>query len=268
MTKEETGSGPIRARNRPRIVGDTTLDRPNSGALGTVQAGSARAAAIVEPHRRLNEKLNTVSHGIGVVLAVIGLIALLEASKGQPMKVLAFSIYGATMIALYSSSTALHLFHFSVRAKRFLRRLDHVAIYLFIAGTHTPLCAITLGDNTGWALLGVVWTFAFFGVVFKLFYLDAPRWLSTTTYLAVGWLALLLLWPLSQVLPTRALTWLIIGGALYTLGSLMFLFRRPNPFPGRLGYHELWHFTVLAASGCHFYIMLEYVARQPVPNAF
>lgn len=227
-----------------------------------LHAASGRPAALGKPAHTvtLNETLNSLSHGIGAILAVAGVAMLLRKVGGDATKLAAFAVYGATMIALYTTSTALHLCTVSYRTRRFLRRLDHTAIYLFIAGTHTPLCVITLDDATGWALLGTVWTFATAGIFLKLFYLDCPCWLSVLTYWATGWLAVLLLWPLSEALSLKAVGWLVLGGAFYFAGSLVYTFRRPNPIPGRFGHHEIWHMAVLAGSACHFWLMWRYVA--------
>lgn len=240
-------------------MGEQILERPKAARLEN-RVLALPLVREVSPQSLLNEPLNSVSHGIGALLSLIGAYLLLQAAAGNSLKIMAFSTYGGTMVALYLSSTALHSYHVSSATRRLLRRLDHVAIYLFIAGTNTPLCTITLGDRYGWALLMTVWTCAAAGVLFKLLFLDAPRWLSTTTYLATGWLAVLLLWPLSQVMPLAAIAWLVLGGAFYTTGSLIYMLRKPNPLPGRIGHHEIWHFCVLAGSACHFYLMFAFVA--------
>ena len=236
----------------------------NEAALGPSRAATSDGQPVVTGlrsiGRRLNEPLNVISHGAGVVLAAVGMNALLQRAGDDPIQAISFLVYGMTMVLLYASSTALHLFRVPRRWYRHLRRMDHAAIYLFIAGTHTPLCTITLGDPYGWPLLATVWAFATAGVLFKLVYLDAPRWLSTISYLATGWMALFLIWPLSEALPGPALVWLLTGGLCYTAGSLIFLFKKPNPLP-YLGHHEIWHLCVLAGSACHFYMIWHYVAQ-------
>ena len=259
---EASCSLPIRKRISRTPLGQRTLEQTGSSSLSKTATPTENSTYEVEARTRHqhNELVNSVTHGIGAILAVIGFFALLERTNSDTMKTIAFVLYGGTMIVLYLASTALHSYHIPSRTRRILRRLDHVAIYLYIAGTHTPLCLITLGDQYGWALLGTVWTLAGAGVLFKLFYLDASRWLSMATYLATGWIAVLLLWPLSQVMPGEAIFWLVLGGFFYTVGSMIYLLRRPNPWPGKFAHHEIWHCAVLAGSACHYYMMLEFVA--------
>jgi hemolysin III len=146
------------------------------------------------------------------------------------------------------------------RWRRALRTLDHIAIYFLIAGTYTPLALITLKGRLGWTLLAAVWLIALAGIPFKLFYLHAPIWLSTGTYLAMGYLALVAVVPIAHAVSFGGLAWLIAGGLAYTLGAVIYAQQRPDPFPGRFGHHEIWHLLVLTGSGCHFAFMLYHVA--------
>ena len=208
---------------------------------------------------RIREPVNGASHLIGLLLAGAGTILLLRMAK-SPDELVAFGVYGATLILLYSASTLYHTLTVSERPHRALRTLDHIAIYFLIAGTYTPVALITLKGRLGWTLLAAVWLIALAGIPFKLFFLDAPVWLSTGTYLAMGYLALVAVVPIAHAVSSGGLAWLIAGGLAYTIGAVIYARQRPDPFPGRFGHHEIWHLLVLAGSGCHFAFMVYHVA--------
>ena len=208
---------------------------------------------------RIREPFNGVSHLLGLLLAGAGTMVLVQMAQG-PGELVAFGIYGATLILLYGASTLYHTLTLTERPHRALRMLDHIAIYFLIAGTYTPVALIVLKGRLGWMLLVAVWLIALAGIPFKVFYLHAPVWLSTGTYLAMGYLALGAVVPISQAVSFGGLAWLIAGGLAYTIGAVVFARQRPDPFPGRFGHHEIWHLLVLAGSGCHFAFMLYHVA--------
>ncbi len=216
-------------------------------------------------HVRLKEPFNGLSHLAGAFLAVAGLALLvtLAARQATTWHVVSFALFGATMIMLYSASALYHLLPVSRRCQRRLKTLDHIMIFMLIAGTYTPLCLVVLGGAWGWSLFGVTWGLAVLGSVFKLFWIGAPRWLSTTIYLAMGWLCLVVVYPLTQAMPAGGLAWLAGGGACYTLGAVVYATGRPNPWPRVLGSHGLWHLFVLGGTFCHFWVMLRYVMRLP-----
>jgi hemolysin III len=208
---------------------------------------------------RIREPVNGASHLVGLLLASAGTVLLLRMANG-PWRLAAFSVYGATLILLYAVSTLYHTLPVSDRPLRALRTLDHIAIYFLIAGTYTPIALITLHSPLGWALLAAVWLVAVAGIPFKLFFLDAPVWISTATYLAMGYLSLVAVVPLARAVSIPGLLWLVAGGLAYTIGAVIYSRQRPDPFPGRLGHHEIWHLLVLAGSACHFAFMVYHVA--------
>ena len=208
---------------------------------------------------RLREPVNGVSHLVGLVLACASTILLRRLARGTAETV-AFAIYGATLILLYGASTLYHTLHLPERPLRALRTLDHIAIYFLIAGTYTPVAIITLHGTLGWSLLSTVWLIALAGIPFKLFFLDAPVWLSTATYLGMGYLALVAVVPIAQAVPLTGLAWLVAGGIAYTIGAVIYARQRPDPFPGRFGHHEIWHLLVIAGSACHYAFMVYHVA--------
>jgi hemolysin III len=207
---------------------------------------------------RIREPVNGASHLTGLLLAVAGTVLLLRLAQG-PAQVAAFSIYGATLMLLYAASSLYHTLPLSERPLRALRTFDHIAIYFLIAGTYTPIALITLNSRLGWFLLAAVWLIALAGIPFKLFFLDAPVWVSTGTYLAMGYLALVAVVPLTRAVSWSGLLWLISGGAAYTIGAVIYSCRRPDPLPW-FGHHEIWHILVLIGSACHFAFMVYHVA--------
>jgi hemolysin III len=208
---------------------------------------------------RLREPVNGVSHLLGLVLACAGTILLLRLARG-PVDTMAFAIYGATLILLYGASTLYHTLYLPERPLRALRTLDHIAIYFLIAGTYTPVAIITLHSTLGWSLLSAVWIIALAGIPFKLFFLDAPVWLSTATYLGMGYLALLAVVPIAEAVSLTGLAWLVAGGSAYSIGAVIYARQRPDPFPGRFGHHEIWHLLVITGSACHYAFMVYHVA--------
>jgi hemolysin III len=207
---------------------------------------------------RIREPFNGASHLLGLVLACAGTWVLLEWAS-SPSELAAFAIYGASLILLYGISFLYHSLPVSGQPLRLLRTLDHIAIYFLIAGTYTPIGLLTLPGRLGWSLLAAVWLIALAGIPFKVRYLDAPVWISTGTYLAMGYLALVAIVPLARAVSLPGLGWLIAGGAAYTIGAVIYSRRRPDPFPGRFGHHEIWHLLVLAGSACHFAFMAYHV---------
>jgi hemolysin III len=192
----------------------------------------------------LREPFNALSHALGVPLALVGGLALLLiAPRGAWPALLAF---GLSMALLFLASALYHALRVGEKALLWLRRLDHAAIFLFIAGSYTPFLVEGLeGGGRAWAL-GLVWGLALLGVLFRLFFLKAPRLLYTLAYLGLGWLSVLFLPRLDLPLSTFAL--LALGGAFYTLGAVVYAKKRPNPWPDRVGFHGLWHLLVLLGS--------------------
>lgn len=208
---------------------------------------------------RVKEPFSCYSHLLGVLLAIPGLVWLILQSNGEPWHTVGFAIYGTSLILLYSASTLYHWLPLSPRKEDLLRRFDHVAIYMLIAGTYTPMCLVTLRGAWGWSLFGVVWGYALVGAALKLFLPHHPRWLTTALYVGMGWIAVVAVVPLLNTLSVGALTWLLAGGIFYTLGAVIYGVQRPDPFPNVFGFHEIFHIFVLAGSAFHFVFMLRYI---------
>lgn len=201
------------------------------------------------------EKFNSISHLVGAGLAAVGstLLVMLAARLGDPWKVVSFSVYGAMLISLYAVSTLYHSTR--GRAKDVLRKLDYCAIYLLIAGSYTPFALVSLRGPWGWLLLSTVWGLAVLGIAQEVWLARGTRLLSLVIYVLMGWLAVVAVSPLLTALTSRGLTWLVAGGACYTLGMVFYATDEKL----RHG-HGLWHLFVMGGSGCHFFTVLVYVA--------
>lgn len=211
--------------------------------------------------RIFREPVNGLTHAAGALLSLFGIVFLISAAveEGKSIHVVAFSIFGAGLVALYSASALYHLVRASETVITALRKIDHTMIFVLIAGTYTPVCLIALQGSFGRALLVTIWLIALAGILFTLFWIDAPRWLSTSIYIAMGWLAVTAIVPLVKVLSPEGIVWLFAGGAFYTSGAVIYGMRRPDPFPGVFGFHEIWHMFVMAGSFCHFMMMYRAV---------
>jgi hemolysin III len=203
---------------------------------------------------RGEEIAHAITHGLGVVLSVVGLVILvvLAATRGHARLVVGVSIFGAAMVTLYASSTFYHALT-AARAKRVFQLLDHGAIYLLIAGTSTPFTLVVLGGSWGWTLFGVGWGLAALGIVYEVVLRRPWKRLSLIFYLALGWLVVIAAKPLAAALPAEALALLGLGGVAYTGGAVFYAWRG---FPY---HHAVWHLFVLAGTALHYVCVLKYV---------
>jgi hemolysin III len=212
--------------------------------------------------KTLREPVSGLTHAVGGVLAVVGLGVLLAtaASTGRLDQLLAFGIFGLSLVALYAASALYHLLPLSPAGVARLRRLDHMTIFVLIAGTYTPFCVLALDGGWRWGLLALIWSLALCGVMLKLRWMDAPRWLSVALYLGMGWIAVIAASELVRAVPPGGIAWVLSGGLVYSAGALAYGLKRPDPVPGVFGFHEVWHIFVLAGSACHFWAVLHYIA--------
>ena len=202
----------------------------------------------------LEEKLNILSHGLGVILGIVALIFLVQHAiqDGETIHLVSFTIYGLSIIILYLAST---LYHKATKAtlRNRLRVFDHAAIYLLIAGTYTPFALITLEGTTGWIIFGTVWAFAAVGITLKLFFTGKFDKLSTMMYVFMGWIIVFAIKPLMANLSSEGLFWLVAGGIAYTVGAILYSIQK-LPFN-----HAIFHVFVLAGSIFHFISVYFYV---------
>lgn len=206
---------------------------------------------------------SAATHGIGALLAVLGtalLIIRTAALHGSAWQYTTFSVYGAAMILLYTASTLYHCVNTSAKGRVALRRLDHASIYLLIAGTYTPICLVALRGPWGWVLFGVIWALALLGLAMTVLWLSAPRSVTAGIYIFMGWLAIIAIYPLAQVLSFKGLFWLLLGGILYTVGGVLYALKWPGRSNPRFGCHEIFHIFILLGSICHFLLMYRIIA--------
>ena len=216
-------------------------------------------------HNKKKPLLRGVSHAIAAVASVAGAVALWNVAAGDRPRQITMLVFGLSLVALYAASAAYHLGRWKGRAYMLFRRMDHAMIFVLIAGTYTPFCFALLSGKERVVMLMLAWGAALAGMSVKLFMPFLRRRFSVPIYLGVGWLAVFQIDEFIQRLSPPGLTLLAAGGLAYTLGAIFYALRRPNPFPGIFGYHEIFHLLVITGSLTHFLAVLFYVA--PIPRA-
>ncbi len=206
------------------------------------------------------ELTSAFTHLGGAIFGVVGTVLLLNTKISNDVTSMAFMIFGISMILMYSTSTAYHFIDKSKqKAKLIMRKLDHIMIFVFVAGTYTPICLITLNGSVGYRLLALVWSITLAGVFIKLFWITAPSWVSSLLYILMGWVAVFVLSPLKNTMAPGGMYWLFAGGVLYTIGGVIYALKKPNINSSYFGFHELFHIFVLAGSLCHYVMMYFYI---------
>lgn len=206
---------------------------------------------------------SAITHGAGALLAIFGTTLLLLRThllNGSAWQYVTFSIFGATMIILYIASTLYHCINTTISGRIALRKFDHASIYLLIAGTYTPICLVPLRGPWGWALFGIIWALASLGLAMTMLWLNAPRWVTAGIYIFMGWLAIIAIYPLAQVLAFKGLFWLLLGGVIYTIGGILYALKWPGRNNLKFGCHEIFHIFILFGSMCHFLLMYRVIA--------
>jgi hemolysin III len=201
---------------------------------------------------KLREPINGLTHLGGAVAAFFGQIALLVVASNGTAKIISVTIYGVSLITMLTASATYHLAKVKPSVLQTLRKLDHSAIFLLIAGTYTPFCMIAFTGFWRWGLLGIIWAIAAVGITVKIFYLKAPRWLNAVIYVIMGWMCVIAAPQMLSTLPASSMAWLIIGGLIYTLGAVVYTTKIFNFVPGKFGFHEVWHIFVLLGALAHF----------------
>ena len=207
------------------------------------------------------EPFNTISHMAGALASIAGLtlMVVVAATRTDAWHVVSFAIFGGTLILMYTASSLYHGLKISEKALRVFRRIDHIMIFMVIAGSYTPICLVALRGPWGWSILGAVWGIAIIGIGLKIFAMNVPRWISTMIYLAMGWLCGIAFFPLVKTLNTAGFFWLVLGGVFYSGGALIYSIKKPDPFPDVFGFHEIWHLFVLLGSGSHFWLVFKHL---------
>ncbi|MGB7540253.1 MAG: hemolysin III family protein [Anaerolineales bacterium] len=210
--------------------------------------------------RIFREPVNSLTHLIAAAVAIVGVIVIAFLARDDAIKLASLCLYGLTLVLMFSSSAIYHLAQTGPRAALFLRKLDHSAIYLLIAGTYTPICLYYFTGFWRIGFLAIIWALGIIGITVKLFVINAPRWVTTAVYLLMGWLAIAGVGEILAQMPAGAIAWLLAGGLFFTGGAIVYALKKPDPFPGVFGFHEIWHIFVILGAYSHFALMLIYIA--------
>lgn len=212
----------------------------------------------------IREPGSAITHFIAMMLAVFASTPLLikTAATADSTAFKAMSVFMLSMIALYGASTLYHSITVKDRLLKIFRKIDHMMIFVLIAGSYTPVCLIVLNDKLGYTLLAVVWTVAIIGMLVKALWITCPKWFSSIIYISMGWVCLGVFGPLWNTLPRSAFLWLLAGGIIYTIGGIIYALKLPifNNKHKNFGSHEIFHLFVMGGSICHFIFMYLYVA--------
>jgi hemolysin III len=217
---------------------------------------------------KIKDPGSAITHYIGMMMSVLASTPLLIKASRQPDRIhmIALTIFIASMILLYAASTIYHTLDLSAKINKRLKKLDHMMIFILIAGTYTPICVIALPQPLGFGLLTLVWGIAIVGIVVKMFWITCPKWFSSVLYIGMGWTCVLAFTQLLNCLSTAAFLWLLAGGIIYTIGGVIYALKLPV-FDAKhqyFGSHEIFHLFVMGGSVCHFVVMYAFVAEMPL----
>ncbi len=207
----------------------------------------------------MKEPVNTWTHFVTFLAGLVGLVFLIILSRDHTSKLITMTIYGVSVILLYGASTLYHWVKTTPQKERMLRKLDHISIFVLIAGTYTPVFYYGLSGAWKWAMLGAIWALALIGIVLKVFFIGVHRSVSTVFYISLGWMALIPLFKLVQALPPGAISLMFLGGVAYTAGGVIYATKKLNLFPNKFGFHEIFHLFVSLGSVLHFVMILRFV---------
>lgn len=215
---------------------------------------------------KVKDPVSGFSHLIGAALSLVGLVLLIvyAALYGEgAWDVVTFTIFGVGLLLLYTFSTLYHLLNLGEKGTRVFRKFDHIMIYVLIASSYTPICLGPLRGPWGWSTFGAVWGIAVIGIVLTAVWIKAPRWLTTTIYIAMGWLVVIMAYPLiktfSELNALHSLWWLLIGGIFYTIGGIIYGIKKAPFTTKHFGFHEIFHIFVMLGSFCQFWFVFRYL---------
>lgn len=214
---------------------------------------------------KIKDPMSALTHFIGALLSLVAVTSLVMKAyyMENTLYMLAFGIFGTSLVLLYSASTIYHIVARPKKISKLLKRVDHMMIFVLIAGTYTPVCLIPLdaasGNTTGVTILTVVWCVAILGIFMKIVWINAPRWLSTAQYILMGWIAIFAIMPLFETMNLEGFVWLIVGGVVYTIGGLIYATKWPKLNFKWFGFHEVFHLFVLGGSLCHYFMILSLI---------
>lgn len=216
---------------------------------------------------RIKDPGSAITHLIGTLMALFAATPLLIKAASQPRKIhlISLGVFILSMILLYVASTVYHTFGKTVTVHQRLKKLDHMAIYILIAGTYTPICVIALGGQLGFLMLSLIWGLAALGIIVTGIWVHCPKWFSSVVYIAMGWTCVLAFTQIINSLPNAAFQWLLAGGIIYTIGGIIYALKLPifNNKHKYFGSHEIFHLFVMGGSFCHFMLMYQYISVMP-----
>ena len=209
---------------------------------------------------KFREPVSGLTHLAGAFSAIVGQAGLLNLSSSQVLEKFSLLVYSASLFLLFMASSVYHLIRSGPRVTLLLRKLDHAAIYLLIAGTYTPFCINAFDGFWQWGFLAIIWSLAVIGIVAKIWMINAPRWLTAGIYVVMGWLSIFAVRAMLTNLSPVTIGWLLVGGITYTLGAVIYITKRMDFYPRVFGFHEVWHIFVMLGAAAHFiavYSLLE-----------
>ncbi len=206
---------------------------------------------------------SAITHFIGMLMAIFAAVPLLIRAAREPGRiyVISLSIYAASLVLLYAASTTYHTFDLSEKVNTILKKIDHMMIFILIAGSYTPICLLVLKGRIGLILLSLVWGIAIVGILIKAFWVFCPKWVSSILYIGMGWTCVLAFTQILNSMSTAAFGWLLAGGIIYTIGGVIYALKLPifNSRHKNFGSHEIFHLFVMGGSACHFVVMYAYL---------
>lgn len=212
----------------------------------------------------IREPGSAITHFVAMMITLVAAAPLLvkAALSSQPHMLAAMTVFAISMVLLYGASATYHSLNLDGRPLRIFRKLDHMMIFVLIAGSYTPVCLIVLGGKIGYTMLAIVWSLAAFGMILKACWITCPKWFSSIIYIAMGWVCVAVFGTLYNQLPHAAFGWLLAGGVIYTIGGVIYALKLPlfNAKHEYFGSHEIFHLFVMGGSFCHFIFMYCYVA--------
>ena len=217
---------------------------------------------------KIKDPGSAITHFIGMMMAIFAATPLLIKAAREPdmVHLISLSIFIGSMILLYAASTTYHTLDISEKWNKILRKIDHMMIFVLIAGSYTPVCLIVLGGKTGLSLFALVWGIAIAGIIIKGFWITCPKWFSSLLYIAMGWVCVLAFTQIINALSAKAFAWLLAGGIVYTAGGIIYALKLPifNSKHKNFGSHEIFHLFVMGGSLCHFIFMYRFIAAMPL----
>lgn len=213
--------------------------------------------------RHIKDPGSAITHFIGMLMAIFAAVPLLIKAASEPSRIylISLGIYALSLVLLYAASTSYHTFDISEKVNTILKKIDHMMIFVLIAGSYTPICLLVLEQRTGILLLSLVWGIAIAGILIKAFWVFCPKWVSSVLYIGMGWTCVLAFTQILNNMSPAAFGWLLAGGIIYTVGGVIYALKLPlfNNRHKNFGSHEIFHLFVMGGSACHFVVMYSYL---------